>query len=263
MTQWFLETSVIRNLLFGHSLFKREIERAICANPCDTSFFVFMEFKRGVIQTLIELYYVVAEEESPADAFHYFSQSFRIRETKTVLSAIGALLLQRDLENNKQKVLVTLERLIRESLIRFNGLIRKFINDKSKCPLAKASIENSYEEFQQQITCEAKCQISQFWKDNKLILEKLIHQGNVEPHRSNKGFSNALPMYEKVIEDPNLGQRKNTCPRLGDTIIAIEMPSSHTMLTFDKSFESLCSILGKDVTRLPSLKELSARETNS
>ena len=65
-----------------------------------------------------------------------------------------------------------------------------------------------------------------------------------------------LPILHEVLEDHSRGQMIRNCARLGDAIIAIEMPDRFTMLTYDKSYESLCPLLGKEVCRLPSLSEL-------
>jgi len=80
---WFLETSVHINRFLGHPLLKQKIKAITGAQPCYSSFFVFYEFKRCVVKTLINLYYAVLEEESPADAFSYYKEKFQIREIKS------------------------------------------------------------------------------------------------------------------------------------------------------------------------------------
>ena len=68
-----------------------------------------------------------------------------------------------------------------------------------------------------------------------------------------------LPVLYEVLQDHNRGQMIRNCAKLGDVIIALEMPDKCTMLTFDRSFESLCPLIGKEVHRLPSLSELKKR----
>jgi len=255
---WFLETSVHINRLFGHPLLKREIKATIIKPQlCYTSKFVFYEFKRRVVKTLINLYYLVQEEETPADALSYYAQaSYSIREIKIVLEAVSFLLSQDDLRNDKQKSLANIELLIITSLQNFRDSVKDFVENKVKCPLAKASIDKSYEEFSEQIKCEATCIVSQFWHEHRRILKLLTREESLVPHRKNKGFINMLPLLHKVLEDCKVGQGIRNCEKLSDAIIAIEMPKKHTMLTFDKSFESLCPLMGKKVKRLPSLVAL-------
>ena len=253
---WFLETSVHINRFLGHSLLKQEIRATTETQPCYTSFFVFYEFKQRVVKTLINLYYTVLEEESPADALFYYTQSFKTREIKIVLGAVSALLSEDDLKNDKPKALAALETLIIASLQNFNDSIKDFVTNQAKCPLAKASIDKSFEEFLGQIKCEANCTIAKFWNKHRKILKLLTQEELIKPHRKNKGFIDKLPLFLRVLDDCRVGQTIRNCPQLADAIIAIEMPKKHTMLTFDKSFESLCPLMGKQVKRLPSLKEL-------
>lgn len=254
---WFLETSVHINRLFGHPLLKQKIKATVGAQLCYTSFFVFYEFKRRVVKTLINLYYMVQEEESPADALSYYMQVSRsIRETKIVLGAVSALLSEGDLRNDKQSSLDAIEILINGSLQDFHDSIVGFVIDQAKCPLAKASIDEGYEEFVGQIKCQAQCTIAQFWEKNRRILKLLTQEELPEPHQKNKGFGDMLPLLHKALEDCQVGQGIRNCAKLADAIIAIEMPKSHTMLTFDRAFESLCPLMGKEVKRLPSLSSL-------
>lgn len=268
---WFLETSVHINRLFGHPLLKKEIKATIGTQPCYTSFFVFYEFKRRVVSTLINLYYVIQEEESLADALSYYAQvSFRIREIKIVLSAVSLLLSQDDLKNDKQKSLATIEMLIIASLQNFHDSIKGFVENQVKCPLAKADIDivdGSFEKFLEQIKCNktnrANCTVAQFWSKNRRLLRLLTQENLAELHQKNKGFSDMLPLLHEVLTDCQIGQSIRNCSKLSDAIIAIETPKKYTMLTFDKSFESLCPLIGKSVKRLPSLSVLKQQQSDN
>jgi len=258
---WFLETSVFINRFFGHSLYKKEIDKTVRSIPCHTSFFVFYEFKRSVIKTLIELYFLV-EEEGAADAIASYKENFKTRENGIVLGAISRLLVEEDISNNKLKALSNLEALILNSLRDFKSIVKEFVENKTKCPLARASIikgSEDFADFVEQIKCNVTCSIAQFWKDQKGVLRLLTSENIKEKHKDNKGFAEMLPLLYEVLQDPNRGQMIRNCAKLGDAIIAIEMPSKCVMLTFDKSFESLCPLMGKGFFRLPSLSELKKR----
>ena len=259
--RWFLDTSVFINSFLGNSLYKQEIDNTIHLIPCYTSFFVFYEFKRSVIRTLIELYFLV-DEEGPVDAIATYKDNFKTRENGIILGAISRLLAEGDISSNKQKALANLEALILNSLQDFRSMVNDFVDNKAKCPLAKASISTGnvdFADFTEAIKCNADCTIAQFWKNHKGVLRLLTRDDIAQEHKKNKGFRDMLPVLHEVLQDHDRGQMIRNCTKLGDVIIAIEMPDKCTMLTFDKSFESLCPLIGKEVQRLPSLSELKKR----
>jgi len=260
---WFLETSVHINRFFGHHSLKKKIEETIIKSKLYTSAFVFYEFKRRVVETLINLYYLVQEEETLADALSNYAQNYNIRGIKIVLEAVSFLLSRDDLKNNKQKSLASIKLLIIHSRQSFQESIAGFVENQIKCPLAEASIDESYEKFLEQIKCKANCTASLFWQEHRKILESLIRGESLERHRKNIGFIKMLEPFREVLEDCKRGQGIRNCKKLADAIIAIEMPKKHTMLTFDRSFESLCPLMGKKVKRLPSLIALKRQLSDS
>ena len=124
--------------------------------------------------------------------------------------------------------------------------------------LSQTCLDRDFERFLEQINCRAECQIAlaQFWSKNRRFLKLLIKDNLAESHRRNKGFAAMLPLLHEILENCQIGQSIRNCSKIGDAIIAIEMPKKYTMLTFDKSFESLYPLIGKSVKRLPSLSML-------
>ena len=139
---WFLETSVPRNLLFGHTLLKQQIRNYLKERRCYSSFYVLMEYKRSVIRTLIDLYFVAREEDTPRDAIKFFSQGpkgFKPRESKLVLDAIAEFVNEPDILDDKDKFLIKLKMWITSALIHFDEIVYGYVDNKTKCPLARAS----------------------------------------------------------------------------------------------------------------------------
>lgn len=263
----FLETSVPRQMLFGHSLIKEEINKHLRPYTQKwSSFYVLMEYKRSVVKTLIDLYFVAREERTPSDALHYFQEGFKIRQTKVILSAIATLLEDSEIANNKQKFLIKLETFIFGSFQSIYDLIDKFIENKIGCPLGKTSIqegvltEEAYRKFVKEIDCAKMCSLDKFLKNNKGQLKRLMEEGNKTPHDKNKGFQEALSLIKSATGTFAALKTKTNCMKLGDIIIALEMPKRLRMLTFDRCFESSCQILGKGVIVLPSLAALKNQE---
>jgi hypothetical protein len=256
---WFLETSVPRKLLFGHSLLKEEILKHLRGTDRWSSYYVLMEFKRSVVKTLIDLYFVVLEENNPGDALLYFSEGFMIRQNKIILSAIGEWLKESDIANDKKRFLLKLETLIVETFQYLDDIIIGYVENRTHCQLAKAAIKEeatkkeSYERFSKEIDCRTQCSIEKFWQYNKSQLKRLVKEGEKDSHTGNKGFQKTLSLVKSVIGNVGLLKAKRNCMSVGDVIIALEMPKDLRMLTFDKAFDSICGILGKEVTVLPSL----------
>lgn len=259
----FLETSVPRQMLFGHSLIKEEIREYFtrCSQKW-SSFYVLMEYKRSVIKTLIDLYFVAKEEKTPSDALHYFQEGFRTRQNKIVLSAIATLLEDSEIANDKLRFLVKLETLIFGSFQYFHDLIDKYIENKTGCPLGKISIregmarEEAYRKFLEEIDCVRSCSLEKFLKNKKSQLKRLIDEGGKAPHDKNKGFQEALLLIKSAIGTLDTLKAKTNCMKVGDIIIALEIPKRLQILTFDRGFESSCLILGKRSIVLPSLATL-------
>lgn len=118
------------------------------------------------MKTLIDMYNVAVEEDTPSDVIKFFSQSYRIREAKTVLSAIGELVNQSDIRNNKEKFLIQLQMLIESTERHLDNLV-DFVKNETDCPLAKASTSKGYETFLDEIDCKTLCKVESLWRKSK------------------------------------------------------------------------------------------------
>jgi hypothetical protein len=201
------------------------------------------------------MYHVALEEDTPSDVIKFFSQSYKIREAKTVLSAVGELVNESDIGNHKQKFLIKLRMLIESAQRHFDNLV-SFVDNKPDCPLAKASTSNGYNTFLDEIECKTECKIDSLWRKSKGRLKRLTSQEAQRDHAANDGFTKNLKIVESAISDPTAPKTIANCKRVGDFVIALEMSKHHRMLTTDKAFEAICDILNLDVVRLRSLSEL-------
>lgn len=252
----FLETSVFIKQLFGQKIHKATIKKERERAKAFSSHYVLMEYKRRVIKTLIDIYSVAKEEDSPGEVLKYFGDSYSPRVPKFFLSALGELIKEEDISNNKKKFILKLENFIEATYYAFETLIQGFIENTTKCPLAKASIENGYIQFLQEIECQTQCNVEGLWKKNRSNLKTLSTLSSELPHSKNNGFQKPLPIIKEAIDSPTYPKKKAHCMKAGDFIIALEMPKHLRLLTFDKAFESLCGILKKEVHIFPSYAEL-------
>jgi hypothetical protein len=260
--RFFLETSIEIQRRFGHALVKRAIDDAIGDDACASSFYVLMEYKRAVVKTLITLWALVKEEPTVGDALKVCAAGFESRAPKFVLMAIAELLNEGDLYNDKDKILRHLEMLIDSSLVAFDRDVAEMIQNRQKCPLARASTEKGYDRFLREIECETKCTVEAFWASQRNELQRLDKEGAADVHQRNDSFKPLYPNIGQALASHTSQKTKRNCMRCGDIIIALEAPADLTLLTFDRSFESLCPILGKKVVRIPSVQALRRAATN-
>ena len=257
LPDYFLETSLQISRRLGHPLVKSAIRNKVEGKHCVSSFYVLMEYKRVLVKSLIE-FRVLLEEDDLAAALHHFSQSMRPREPKLLLSVLAQLLAEHDLANDKRRCIKEIEMLIEASLEYFDSDIDGYIENMQHCPLARASIQAGYERFLIEIDCVAKCKVDAFWKRKKSDLKTIIDDGAGSQHQRNRGFAALYENVQEAYEDSTSQKTKPKCKKCGDVIIALEAPSTMSLLTFDRSFESLSILQGKRMERLPSLAALKA-----
>jgi hypothetical protein len=86
----FLETSAVTYHQHGHTLTVGAVEQAIGEGVAEVSNFVRMEYVRGVVINLIDLYFLMKREVSVSDALITWSQKVRQeRKLKVVLMTIA------------------------------------------------------------------------------------------------------------------------------------------------------------------------------
>jgi len=215
-----------------------------------------MEFKRRVVKTLIEFHAVLDDENSLGDALHHFSEGFASRRDKIILRALGTLVNETDLASDKNKALKHFEMLIEAAIEGFEASVDGWINNRQRCPLASASINTGYTTFTEEIECRTKCTVEQFWDAHQLDLKTLIANRNAPTHRGNRGFAELYQAMDEAVADPASQKTKMKCMRSGDLIIGLEAPPQFTLVTFDRAFAAICSILGKPYQIIPSFQAL-------
>jgi len=249
---YYIETSIPIKLLFGHTKVKSKLREILAGRRLSSSFYVLMEYKRTIVKTLIEFFYIAKEEDTPADALRYYTETFSTRGPKIILNALAKLVGESDLANDKEKFLIKLEMLIESALRHFDNIVWNYVPNRTNCPLAKASTGQGFDVFLREIECLTDCSVEKLWHQNRSRLKQLTAKATDEPHKSNKGFQKPLSVVSSAITDPSIPKSKTNCKKAGDFIIALEMPDNMTLVTFDKAFESICTILGRQYYLLPS-----------
>lgn len=244
--EYFLDTSIQYTRMIGHSNDREQIKRIIDNNQVKCSRYVLMEFKRGFLQGLVLFHSYIKEESKIEDAYARFSNLYSGRE-KTIMLGLTGLLIREF--PDKYSLLRRLERYIEWELIdNFeNGI--EYIEDKIKCSLSTiepVKIEN----YAMEISCKKtdnKCDLQNFMRINKKRLKILLEKSQESSAVPN--LQKLSKLYEEILKDYNEA-KGNNCKTLGDNIIALECPKKVILLTTDSFFETLGSILNKEVKKL-------------
>src|SRR4051812_19895795 len=86
----FLETSAVIYAQHGHTLMVEAVSRAVGGSVVEVSNFIRMEYVRGVVINLIDLYFLIKREDSVSDALITWSQKVnQERKLKVVLMTIS------------------------------------------------------------------------------------------------------------------------------------------------------------------------------
>ncbi|MEA3281104.1 MAG: hypothetical protein U9Q68_00850 [Euryarchaeota archaeon] len=145
-----------------------------------------------------------------------------------------------------EKVLERLEDLIESELLEYFFYDVKSI-DETECGLAKEEIVKN-ETYSLDLSCGRgykKCEIGDFIATNREEFCSLL-----EGLQSRREFEKVCDTLKEVLEDPEKARGRKNCWRLGDCIILIESPKTHTILTTDHHYRIICNSLEKPVLSL-------------
>jgi hypothetical protein len=85
-----------------------------------------------------------------------------------------------------------------------------------------------------------------------------------QAHRQEAGYVAQAKWMDKAEKTPKSGPTCWYCDRLGDTIIALSAPAGATIVSGDhQSFPTLTNILGKTLSLIPPLPQLSEQQNPS
>jgi hypothetical protein len=234
--------------------------------------FVRGEYIRGFVSGLLELYFVIKHEGDVQAGFHVFSseQSIRPRRLVNALNSIPQWLCNHEDWMDADKTCRRLGLYIRKVILDFDHEFGVRVFDPTKCDFGVLSFPpESFSEEQliefydelQSIRQKPDCEQCNFrrQKQDEINQESidLYSQAQREKYSMHKGYVNQAKFLEQAVNSPKVEPSCWYCDRLGDTIIALSSPKTHTLLTGDKSsFVALGDILGLKVELVPSLKEL-------
>ena len=273
----FLETSGVIYELHGERRMRAAVLQATRDGRIEVSNFIRMEYLRLVILNLIDFYFLIKESESLADALIEWSQKFQIRKVKIVMMSACNWLVDQEDSQAKEKSLRRLGEGIVRLVYRFDELLSRRAKGHLKCELGKVyfprrpfdedMLLDFYKRFraiQKRIPTCALCEFKERkrrWLTQRRI--DLYSPAQREKYQSNKGY---VAQAERLEQAANANERVpkcRWCERVGDGVIALQVPEKAVLVTADQAFLAFGEILGREdrVRLLPSLTEIKKRQS--
>jgi hypothetical protein len=270
--RYFLDTSAVLYQRHGHSLQRAAVRDAVGDGVVLVSMFIRMEYLRGVILNLIELYFLIKESESVDDALIDWSQKIhQDRKLKIVLMTVPRWIVQHEDWQAREKSLRRLGELIVRWTYEFDEAHRgRHAKDRLACELGRVSVRR--QTFQEQMLLDfylrfrsiqdsiPNCRLCEFKERQQRTLIKLeidlYSPAQRNAYAKYKGYVTQAERMEEAAHSTETVPRCRWCERLGDSIIMLQTPKTATVVTADRAFVPLGEILGRPVRLLPSLAEL-------
>jgi hypothetical protein len=269
-----LDTTAVIYQLHGHSLQQAAVRAAVTGKAVEVPIFVRMEYLRGVILNLIEMWALIRESVTVQDAFVDWSQKVRQeRKLKVVLMTVLQWLVGHEGWESRNRTLRRLGDLILRLIWSFDEAYPSPLTDPLACVLGRVDIpRDSYDDdllldfyvrfkFVQEGVPDCKlCDFRQAQR-RRLKRSKTDLTGP-EPrgrHAANAGYLIQADRVEETQAHTGNTPQCRWCERLGDTIISLQLDRQVELVTADRTFVALCEILGRRVHLLPSLAELKRR----
>lgn len=267
----FLETSAVIYEQHGHSLMGAAVREAVGDAVVEVSNFIRMEYVRGVVINLIDLYFLIKREESVTDALITWSQKVnQERKLKIVLMTITRWLSTLTEANDAETTMRRLGEFIVQLVRTFDFVYKGRAKDHLRCELGKVKMAvrpfsedlllRFYERFETIKTGPPGCDLCGFKaRQQKELMRKSIDldgAGQREIYKKNTGYVKQAERLENAATTKETQPKCTWCERLGDSLIVLQAPAKATLVTADRAFEAFGMILSREVLRLPSLAEM-------
>jgi hypothetical protein len=268
-----LDTTAVVYQLHGHSLQQAAVRDAVAGKDVEVPVFVRMEYLRGLILNLIEMWALIRESVTVQDAFVDWSQKVRQeRKLKVVLMTVPQWLAGHEGWASKDKTLRRLGDLTVRLVWGFDEAYRRPPADPLACVLGRVDIVRQtygddllldfYERFKAIQEGVPDCRLCEFRQAQRRRLRRrqvdLTGPESRVRYASNQGILRQADVLQEAEATRDRRPRCRWCERLGDTLIAL-LAGRGVVVTADRTHEALGELLGQPVVLLPSLAELKRR----
>jgi len=253
----FLDTTIVRALLMSTRAYREFLQRQV-GERLYVSRFVDMEFKRGVLLTLIKFLNTLAMSHISTieDAERAWTNRFKGREVKLILALSASIFDKyevdrtdsRDKMRGVQALTVAIKSFDREMRRRFANL-----SDRTRCPRGSAPLQaslsptraiedlNAYaDSFEDEARNRRACRITEFYEHFRSELARCARHAQSLPGRQENEPIKKTAADTKIALEDACRASCRTCMILGDVLIAIGARRDMRLETTDTSFPHWC-----------------------
>ena len=214
---------------------------AVADGTCWTSIYIRKEFIARWVCYCIRKAFEVDHLPDGASALYHLEQDFGIRDVKTGLHALAALLRQKGSVDNTRSMAKELARLAVGSVRKFDRRFKRCPSNSCKCKIGgkelKVDFNHLFEDlrdFLQSVGTVDDCEINSF-----LALGRQGHAARLlnDPEVANK--TRAGEKLAKLHAKCKWITCKQ-CRTIGDAVIVLDQSPSWCLVHIDKDFEILC-----------------------
>ena len=253
----FLETSIQIERIWGALKRREQIRDVLAGAHVFTSSYVFMEFRRTVLQAVAYVLTIVRQMQRDGENVIDLSElmrkvavgrgiRFSVRTIQRVILVLSYILSSFPTPFVESDVLIDyleLQLAWRLKELFFEGVSGYIIH--TDCGLVRPEVPVG-DYVQSRLSCNAKtatCALVSFLSQHQEKLRALEDALAAAP--PDEINPRTLAALKRVNADVTKAFGEKTCWSLGDVIIALETPDDTQIYTTDRHFDLICSVLGK------------------
>lgn len=246
----FLDTTIQIERVTATRTRQAKIAQALADGQIITSTYVLGEFLRTLVQDALVLYNMVQSTEQLYDVETKMAQLLNKRSASRCLLLWAAL--HRTGVYERARVMRTLQTYIEYGLLNRFMLGIHALLDTTACGLARERplLRDNIYRLRTQCTRQFKeCILTERLTEHRPALQRLADglHNYPEPALARMG-----ELCRRILSEPDVARGRNCTWRLGDLVIALEMPADALLYTTNRRhFEPLCQLLGKQLYEPP------------
>lgn len=255
--KFFLETSIQIERIWASLKRREQIRDILEGATVFTSSYVFMEFKRAVLQAVAHVLTLVRQMQRDGEDVIDLSEltrkvalgrgiRFSVRTIQRVILVLSHILETFPTPSVESDVLIDYLEL--QLAWRLKGLFFESVSEyitHTDCDLVCPDFPVG-DYVQSRLSCNAKtatCALVSFLSRYQEELRAL--EGVLAVASPNEINQRTLTALKRINANMAKALGEQTCWSLGDVIIALEVPEDAHIYTTDRHFDLICSVLGK------------------
>ncbi|MCD4761096.1 hypothetical protein K8R42_04320 [bacterium] len=244
-----LETSVFIKGASNNN-FKKFIKDFTKGYSVCSSNFCLYEYKMGLIRVIIDFYVFIKTYtgDVPDAIDEWNNKCFGIRELKykDKIQPIMARMYNSINYQNKEEYLNRLEIIIGSLVRLFMADIKNLVGDFGDNDVIKFNIDRKEDYKSFLAVCENNeyMKLGDFWEENH---EDFLMYIKNEAEFKGSALKRIYKSLKNIDKNKKYADMHKTCLALGDAVIAVDCPKSYKIITLDKAFNVLATLIDKRI----------------